>query len=111
MLHHRLLDAVEIRPAVDVVERAAFGALDDQRLVLGHLREGVPDELAIPVEEFVASEHGQKSEIRSRKSARLIRRVRLRRARAPAYQRTVTACPDSHRNVAAALPPATATSR
>ena len=39
---------VEIFAAVDIDQRAAVGALDDQRLVLGHLREGVPDDFAIP---------------------------------------------------------------
>ena len=30
------------------IERAAFGPLDDQWLVFGHLRERVPDDLAVP---------------------------------------------------------------
>ena len=58
MLHHRLLDAVEILAAVDVDQRAALGPLDDQRLVLGHLREGVPDERAVPALEFLAGRFG-----------------------------------------------------
>ena len=41
-------DAVEVLAAVDVHQHAALGPLEDQRLVLGHLREGVPDKLAIP---------------------------------------------------------------
>ena len=45
-------DAVDIGVAVDVEEHAALGALDDQRLVLGHLGEGVPDQRAVPAFEF-----------------------------------------------------------
>src|SRR4051812_4522612 len=50
-------DAVEIRVAADIVQRAAFGTLDDERLVLAHLREGVPDVLAIPTLEIAAIVH------------------------------------------------------
>ena len=41
--------AVDVLVAVDVGEHAALGPLDDKRLVLGHLREGVPDVGAVPV--------------------------------------------------------------
>ena len=47
-------DRVEIFPAVDVDQRRALAALEDQRLVLGHLRERVPDDLAIPLDELLA---------------------------------------------------------
>ena len=49
-------DRVEIAAAVDIEDVAAFAALQDQRLVLGHLREGVPDERAVPVAELVGRE-------------------------------------------------------
>ncbi len=49
--------AVEIRPAVDIDQRAALGPLDHQRLVLGHLRKRMPDDLAIPLQQFVARWH------------------------------------------------------
>ena len=49
--------AVEIFATVDVDQRAAVGALDHKRLILGHLREGVPDDFAIPAEKFVARRH------------------------------------------------------
>ena len=52
-LHHRLLDRVEIAAAVDIEDVAAFAALQDQRLILGHLREGMPDERAVPVAELI----------------------------------------------------------
>ena len=41
-------------------ERAAFGPLDHQRLILGHLRESVPDDFAIPAAEFFGSGHGSR---------------------------------------------------
>ena len=50
--------AVEILAAVDVDQPAAFGPRDDERLVLRHLREGMPMVAAIPVDELVASGHG-----------------------------------------------------
>ena len=40
--------AVDVAVAVDVDQRAAVALLEDQRFVLGHLGEGVPDELAVP---------------------------------------------------------------
>ncbi len=40
--------AVDVAVAVDVDQRAAVAPLEDQRFVLGHLGEGVPDELAVP---------------------------------------------------------------
>ena len=45
--------AVEIRAAVDIEQPAAFGPLDHERLVLGHLREGVPEVAAVPIEKLV----------------------------------------------------------
>ncbi len=45
-------DAVDVGVAVDVEERAALGPLDHQRLVFGHLGEGVPDQRAVPVLEL-----------------------------------------------------------
>ena len=36
-------------------EQAAFAPLDNQRLVLGHLREGVPDQRAVPLAESVGA--------------------------------------------------------
>ena len=54
MLHQRLLRAVDVAAAVDVDQLAAFGPLDHKRLVLGHLREGVPDDRAIPIAQSVA---------------------------------------------------------
>src|SRR5687768_1776842 len=46
--------AVEIGAAIDVVQPAAVGALDQQRLVLGHLRERVPVVAAVPIEKLLA---------------------------------------------------------
>ena len=46
-------DGVEIAAAVDIEDVAAFAAIQDERLVLGHLREGVPDERAVPAAEVV----------------------------------------------------------
>src|SRR5690349_14216981 len=40
-------DAVDISTPLHVDQRAALGPLDEQRLVLGHLRERVPDVVAI----------------------------------------------------------------
>ncbi len=40
--------AIEIFAPLDVDERRALGSLDDQRLVFGHLGEGMPHDLAIP---------------------------------------------------------------
>jgi hypothetical protein len=51
-------DAVEIGATVDIVKRAAFGSLDHQRLVFGHLGEGMPDVAAIPIDKLFASRHG-----------------------------------------------------
>ena len=45
-------DAVDVLVAVDVGEHAALGPFDDERLVLGHLREGVPDVGAVPIVKF-----------------------------------------------------------
>ncbi len=50
--------AVEILAAVDVDQRAAVGPLDDQRLVLAHLGEGVPDDVAIPAAKLCESGFG-----------------------------------------------------
>ena len=46
---------VEILAAVDVDQRAALSPFEKQRLVLGHLSEGVPDDLAIPAIQIFAS--------------------------------------------------------
>ncbi len=51
-------DAVDIGVAVDVEEQAALGALEHQRLVLGHLREGVPDQRAVPCLELLGRRLG-----------------------------------------------------
>ena len=45
--------AVDILVAVNVDQHAPFGPFDHKRLVLGHLREGVPDERAVPVAQFL----------------------------------------------------------
>ena len=42
-------DAVDVPVAVDIDQHAAFGPFDHKRLVLGHLREGVPDVRAVPI--------------------------------------------------------------
>ena len=47
-------DRVEILPAVDVDQRRAVAALQDERLVLGHLGERMPHDLAIPLGELFA---------------------------------------------------------
>ena len=50
-------DAVNIAPAVEVDQVAAFGAVDQERRFLGvslHRREGVPDVLAVPSFELFA---------------------------------------------------------
>ena len=39
---------VDITLAIDIPEHAALSPLQYQRLVLGHLRKGVPDERAVP---------------------------------------------------------------
>jgi hypothetical protein len=39
--------AIEIGVAVNVIERAAFRPFNDQRLILRHLREGMPDVLTV----------------------------------------------------------------
>ncbi len=44
---------VEIAAAVDIENVAALAAVENQRLVLGHLREGVPDERAVPMNELL----------------------------------------------------------
>ena len=41
-------DRVEIAAAVDIEDVAAFAALQNERLILGHLREGMPDQRAVP---------------------------------------------------------------
>ena len=41
--------AVDIPIAVDIDQHASFGPFDHKRLVLGHLREGVPDVRAVPI--------------------------------------------------------------
>ena len=51
-------DAVQIAVPVDVEQRTPFGPLDHQRLVFGHLGEGVPDDPAVPVSELVGSRVG-----------------------------------------------------
>jgi hypothetical protein len=50
-------DAIDVLVALDVGEQAAFGPFDDKRLVLGHLREGVPDVGAVPRVELIM--HGR----------------------------------------------------
>ncbi len=47
-LHHRLLTASSIARPWMSTSGAALAAFEDQRLVLGHLSERVPDDLAIP---------------------------------------------------------------
>ena len=47
--------AVEILAAVDIDQPATLRTLDHERLILGHLREGVPVMAAVPVTQFVAS--------------------------------------------------------
>ena len=78
--------AVEIRAAVDIEQPAAFGPLDHERLVLGHLRERVPIMAAIPIEKFVRGS-GARSwtcEMRAKPQATLKPRQRAR------YQETRT---------------------
>ena len=41
-------DTVQELPAIDIDQRTAVSPLDQQRLVLGHLRKGVPNDLAVP---------------------------------------------------------------
>ena len=45
--------AIDKRSAMNIDQSATFRALDQQRLVLGHLREGMPDVLAIPAKQVV----------------------------------------------------------
>lgn len=40
--------SVEVFPAIHIDERAAAGPLDNERLILGHLREGMPDMREVP---------------------------------------------------------------
>src|SRR4051812_29668060 len=47
--------AIEILATIDVNQPASFSALDDQRLVFRHLREGVPMMPKVPITEVVAS--------------------------------------------------------
>src|SRR6478609_280280 len=47
--------AINVRSAVDVDESTTLGALDHERLVIRHLRKGMPMMLAIPIANFVAS--------------------------------------------------------
>ena len=49
--------SVEICAAVDIDQCAAVGPFDHQRFVLGHLREGVPEVVAVPGVELVTSGH------------------------------------------------------
>ena len=50
---------VEIAAAVDIEDVAAFAALQNERIVFGHLREGVPDQRAVPAAEVVGGRiHG-----------------------------------------------------
>ena len=46
-------DGIEIFAAVDVDQGAPVGPFDDERFVLGHLREGMPDDFAVPSLEVV----------------------------------------------------------
>ena len=46
-------DAVEILAAFAINQRAAMSRLNQQRLVLGHLREGMPDVGQIPAFQIV----------------------------------------------------------
>ncbi len=45
---------VDIAAAVDVDQFAAFGPFDNKRLVFRHLREGMPDDRAVPIAQIVA---------------------------------------------------------
>jgi hypothetical protein len=44
---------IEILTTFDVDEHTPLSALEDERLVFGHLREGVPNDLAIPLAKLV----------------------------------------------------------
>ena len=44
---------IQILAAVDVDQRRAVGPLENQRPIFGHLRERMPEDLAIPALEFV----------------------------------------------------------
>jgi len=44
----QIAHAVQELSAINIDQRTAVSPLDQQRLVLGHLRKGVPDDLAVP---------------------------------------------------------------
>ena len=44
--------AIQILVAVDVDQRATAAPLEDKRLILAHLGEGVPDDFPVPALEF-----------------------------------------------------------
>ncbi len=46
--------AVEVFASVDVDQRATLRSVDDERTIVGHLRKGMPHDLAIPIEQFIA---------------------------------------------------------
>lgn len=62
--------AVEISIAIDIDKPAAFSALDDQRIILGHLGKRVPDNMAIPVPQLRGCWRHKSVEARKRVNSR-----------------------------------------
>jgi hypothetical protein len=44
---------IKVLSPLDIDDRAALRTLENQRLVFGHLRERMPDDLAIPALELI----------------------------------------------------------
>ena len=45
--------AVDVFDSVDIDQHAAISSLDHKRLVLGHLRERMPNQRSVPVEQIL----------------------------------------------------------